>query len=71
MLWTIFRRIRYTVLVENKIFGINIVKNVINGKHYSHGKRGMMLRSHATNCYLNFRKKAMKNSNIFDSFTSK
>ena len=46
MLWTIFRRIRYTVLVENKIFGIKVVKSVINAKH-NRGKRGMMLISEA------------------------
>ena len=32
-----------TVLVENKIFGIDVVKRVMNGKHYRRGKRGMML----------------------------
>ena len=36
-----------TVLVENKIFGIDVVKSVMNGKHYSHRKRGMMLISEA------------------------
>ena len=36
-----------TVLVENKIFGIDLVKSVMNGKHYSRGKRGMMLISEA------------------------
>ena len=36
-----------TVLVENKIFGIDVVKSVMNGKHYSCGKRGMMLISEA------------------------
>ena len=36
-----------TVLAENKIFGIDIVKSVINGKYYSRGKRGIMLISEA------------------------
>ena len=31
-----------TVLFENKIFGIDVVKSVMNGKH-SHGKRGMLI----------------------------
>ena len=35
-----------TVLVENKIFGIDVVKSVINGKH-SRGERGMMSISEA------------------------
>ena len=34
------------VLVGNKIFGIDVVKSVMSGKH-SHGKRGMMLISEA------------------------
>ena len=36
-----------TVLVENKMFGIDVDKSVMNGKHYSRGKRGMMLISEA------------------------
>ena len=36
-----------TVLVETKTFGIDAVKSVMNGKHYSPGKRGMMLISEA------------------------
>ena len=36
-----------TVLAENKIFGIDLVKSVINGKYYSRGKRGIMLISEA------------------------
>ena len=32
-----------TVLFENKIFGIDVVKSVMNGKHCSHGKRGMLI----------------------------
>ena len=36
-----------TVLAENKIFVVDIVKSVINRKHYSRGKRGIMLISEA------------------------
>ena len=32
-----------TVLIENKIFDIDVVKSVMNGKHYSRRKRGMLL----------------------------
>ena len=47
MLWTIFTRIRYRYSFRwNKIFGIDIVKNVMNRK-YSRGKQGMMLISEA------------------------